>query len=106
MLPWGRVEGETGGSGVDFPKPTSEDVEDLLAAASTEDQFRQRAEAVLDGDDNRARNANCDVTDAPVLIAPDIASTARIPDLIHDAWKPVLDRMIMMAVQREDWRNG
>ncbi|MEU7529395.1 hypothetical protein AB0A74_26965 [Saccharothrix sp. NPDC042600] len=89
---------------MDFPEPTTEEVESLLAASDV-GEFKQQAEAVLDGDDNRARNAYCGVADAPVLVAPDIASTGRIPDLIPDDWKPILDRMIMMAVQREDWRN-
>jgi hypothetical protein len=72
--------------------PTPEDVKRFVAGA----------EAALNREDHRARR---DLSGDPVLVATDIATGARLPNLIPKEWKPALTEMIMKAVEREDWKS-
>jgi hypothetical protein len=77
------LKGAVGGRDVD---PTPEDIASLM----------QEAVAAL----SRDNHERADVEGEPILVAPDIASPVRLPNLIPDEW-PSLTKMIMKAVEQD-----
>ena len=71
---------------------------DLANLPSAEvEKFVHDAEAALSYDERIG------LAGEPILVAIDVASQSRLPNLVPDQWKSSLTDMIMNAVEHQDW---
>ncbi|MFJ8910791.1 hypothetical protein [Amycolatopsis sp. NPDC102389] len=83
---------------MDFMNPSPDELRGRTDDTDGE-SFRKEALKVLESDDGRDRAMFSSVTKQPVIVAADIASCATLPDLIPNAWRPHLTKLIFHAVE-------